>query len=254
MQGSSISNLEKIRRCLLRRSNHHRLIMASSYSLSLPALDALPYHDSELDSKPGLRNRVERAVAEELQRGPAVSLSDARLPPDFEPFSSRPDLRELYERASRSERLDALDRTRYSLPTPPTQDTDYSEAWDDSLKNAISQLMHSEQRQTNLELMKKYGANHWRLHNFQQEAMLRHVDRHTAEKNELTNGVNRSRKRSQLEVGADLDRYNSKWAQHVSDNLQLEVANLAAQAEVDALEAQSESLAKRLKQLEAEEE
>lgn len=222
--------------------------MAGSYSLSLPALDALPYHDSELDSKPGLRNRVERAIADELQRGPAMSLSDARLPPEFEPFSSRPELRELYDRAVRSEHLDALDRTRYSLPTPPTQDADSAEAWNGSLSNAISQLMHSEQRQSNLELLKKYGSNHWRLHNFQQEAMMRHLDRHAADKTEETNEVNRRRKRSQLEVGAGLDRANSKWAQLVSDNLQLEVANLAAQAEVDALEVQSESLAKRLKQ------
>jgi len=131
--------------------------MAASFELSLPPMDALPYYDTELD-KDGMRAKVEREVAKEMKEGNAGRVSDDRLPPAVELFKDRPDLAELLQKAGEGVPINALDRSRYQLPAPAQGKDATPEEWAASLRNAEIQLMHSETRLTNLELLKKYGG------------------------------------------------------------------------------------------------
>jgi hypothetical protein len=71
---------------------------------------------------------------------------------------NRPDLAELVEKAGEGSTMGSLDRTRYQL-LAPAEGLQASDAdWSTSLRNAEAQLMHSDARLTNLELLKKYGG------------------------------------------------------------------------------------------------
>lgn len=58
---------------------------STSYELSLPPNDALPYYDDHLD-KPGMREKVERAIAREMKNGSIDQISEDRLPPPISLF------------------------------------------------------------------------------------------------------------------------------------------------------------------------
>ena len=152
--------------------------MSAPYELALPPTDALPYYDDEID-KVGMRSKVEREIAKEMKAaGGSESVAEDRLPPALElfkvrrwrgqackrhpltasPLQDRPELAALLEKAGKGEAMNALNRSRYQLAAP-TQGTEASdEEWTASLRNAEAQLMHSEARLTNLELLKKYGG------------------------------------------------------------------------------------------------
>lgn len=54
------------------------------YHADLPLNDALPYFDKEIDTHPGLRERVEREIQSEMAKLDKVDA--ARLPPPLQPF------------------------------------------------------------------------------------------------------------------------------------------------------------------------
>lgn len=73
-------------------------------------------------------------------------------------LQERPELAELLEKVGEGSTMNVLDRSRYQL-SAPTNGIDASDAeWKSSLQNAEVQLMHSENRLTNLELLKNYGG------------------------------------------------------------------------------------------------
>ena len=75
-----------------------------------------------------------------------------------------------------------------------------------------------------------HPANVWRLHNYDQEAMLQLQTQAGKTVEETTTEVNRARKEAQLAIGDKLSTLESRWAALVSKNLSIRAANLTAAA------------------------
>ncbi|PWN40805.1 hypothetical protein IE81DRAFT_292854 [Ceraceosorus guamensis] len=224
------------------------------------AYDALPYHDRELENVPGLKSRVDKEIQAELQSiaardkasGGAIGVVKDRLPVEPKLFEHRSDLQAELSRIAEGNKTKAIDGSRYALSSPSGNAASDAHAWDKALSQAEAALGHANVRRSNLELEKKFGANLWRLHNFQQESMLRQYEKAVEDMRTQTADLNRSRKMSQTQGGETLSRLESKWAECISRNLQVEVATLQGLAEVEELKGKREELQTRLAQLDAE--
>jgi len=135
--------------------------------------------------------------------------------------------------------LDALDTTRYKLPGP-SEDTEA--AWKAALDNAKAQLENQKDRQLNLSLLQTYGANAWRVHNYLTEASAVQLEKALGRLREQTTEVNRSRKNSQNLAGSQLTSLETRWTELISTVLQLELANVALEGEIDALQSREREL------------
>lgn len=76
-------------------------------------------------------------------------------------------------------------------------------------------------------------ANIWRLHNYNQEAMLHMVTDAQQTVEEDTNELNRERQSMHLRLGDKLSTLDVRWRDLVSQNLSIKVANLTARAEIE---------------------
>ena len=224
----------------------------SYHAVELAPTDALPYFDRDLELQPGLRSRVDALVAEEQARMAPIDLTtSSRLPPAYELFGSRPDLRAELERvASGQPSSHTLDSQRYTLPAPEGGDGAPLEAWQTAVDSAHAQLGHMDVRLKNVELMKKYGSNAWRLSNFQQEQDIRLLSEQVDAIKGETNEINRLRQKDQTEAGSKLATLEKRWTELISRGLQLEVANITTQSEIDALRNKKRKLETQLSQLE----
>ncbi|CDS82113.1 uncharacterized protein SPSC_02933 [Sporisorium scitamineum] len=223
----------------------------SYHAVKLASTDALPYFDRDLELQPGLRSRVDALIAEEQASMTPIDLStSARLPPAYEPFSSRPDLRAELERvASGQPSPHTLDTHRYTLPSPAAgEDAPLSE-WQAAVDSAHAQLGHMNVRLKNVELLKRYGSNAWRLSNFQQEQDIRLLSEQLEAVKSETNEINRLRQKDQTEAGSKLATLEKRWTELISRGLQLEVANITTQQEVDKLQNKKRKLEAQLSQL-----
>ncbi|KAJ1027383.1 hypothetical protein NDA18_003389 [Ustilago nuda] len=224
----------------------------SYHAVELAPTDALPYFDRDLELQPGLRSRVDALVAEEqASMAPIDPTTSSRLPPAYELFGSRPDLRAELERvASGQPSSHTLDSQRYTLPAPEGGDGAPLEAWQTAVDSAHAQLGQMDVRLKNVELMKKYGSNAWRLSNFQQEQDIRLLSEQVDAIKGETNEINRLRQKDQTEAGSKLATLEKRWTEHISRGLQLEVANITTQSEIDVLRNKKRKLEMQLSQLE----
>lgn len=224
----------------------------SYHAVELAPTDALPYFDRDLELQPGLRSRVDALVAEEqASMAPIDPTTSSRLPPAYELFGSRPDLRAELERvASGQPSSHTLDSQRYTLPAPEGGDGAPLEAWQTAVDSAHAQLGHMDVRLKNVELMKKYGSNAWRLSNFQQEQDIRLLSEQVDAIKGETNEINRLRQKDQTEAGSKLATLEKMWTELISRGLQLEVANITTQSEIDVLRNKKRKLEMQLSQLE----
>ncbi|KAF5356281.1 hypothetical protein D9756_004225 [Leucocoprinus leucothites] len=203
-------------------------------------LDSLPYYDDDLQKFPFLKDRVEHEIAKELGKVPAELHS--RVPPDVELFTNNPLLRAELARVEAKEQFPSLDSLRYQLPAPTsTPATD--EDWKAALYNARAQLEHQRIRQTNLTLLQTYGANAWRIHNYQLEQQAKNIEGTLEQLKELTVEVNRDRKNSQDRFGKQLTALETRWTNLISSVLQIEMANVALEAELERLQVKESELA-----------
>ncbi|KAJ1029643.1 hypothetical protein NDA13_002886 [Ustilago tritici] len=224
----------------------------SYHAVELAPTDALSYFDRDLELQPGLRSRVDALVAEEqASMAPIDPTTSSRLPPAYELFGSRPDLRAELERvASGQPSSHTLDSQRYTLPAPEGGNGAPLEAWQTAVDSAHAQLGHMDVRLKNVELMKKYGSNAWRLSNFQQEQDIRLLSEQVDAIKGETNEINRLRQKDQTEAGSKLATLEKRWTELISRGLQLEVANITTQSEIDALRNKKRKLETQLSQLE----
>ena len=175
----------------------------------------------------------------------------SRLPPAYEPFSSRPDLREELERvASGQPSPYPLDTRRYTLPSPSAGRDAPLDEWQAAVDTAHAQLAHMDLRLKNVELLKKYGSNAWRLSNFQQEQDIRMLSEQLDAVKAETNEINRLRQKDQTEVGSKLALLEKRWTELISRGLQLEVANVTTRVEVEQLHSKKRKLEAQLTQME----
>lgn len=92
-----------------------------------------------------------------------------------------------------------------------------------------------ETRLFNLELLQKYGANAWKVHNFQLEAYLKQLKSDVEDKKKQILDLNKQRKFEQTEGGSSLRDLESKWSDLISQTLQVEVACASLENEVEEL-------------------
>ncbi|SPO21871.1 uncharacterized protein UTRI_01860_B [Ustilago trichophora] len=221
------------------------------HSVQVAPTDALPYFDRDLELQPGLRARVDALIAEEQATFPPITPESTRLPPAYEPFSTRPDLRaELDRVASGLPSRHALDTQRYTLPSPAAGADASVTEWQSAVDSAHAQLAHMDVRLKNIELLKKYGANAWRLSNFQQEQDIRLLSEQLDAVKAETNEINRLRQKDQSEAGSKLALLEKRWTELISRGLQLEVANVTTREELEGLRGKKRRLEAQLGQLE----
>ncbi|KAG2149739.1 breast carcinoma amplified sequence 2 [Suillus cothurnatus] len=201
--------------------------------------DSLPYYDNDLEQNPILREKVERELAREPK--PPQTLHP-RVPPPIELFKDKPGLAAELARVEAHQPLAPLDTIRYQLPAPTSIPGTDGE-WQQALKNAQSQLEHQRIRHTNLALLQTYGPNAWRIHNYLLEATAKQAETALEELKQRTTDINRERKNSQTRIGNQLTSLENKWTELISSILQIEMANVALDAEVDRLNKKEAELA-----------
>ncbi|KII93640.1 hypothetical protein PLICRDRAFT_99527 [Plicaturopsis crispa FD-325 SS-3] len=204
-----------------------------------PIFDSLPYYDNDLEQYPNLKQKVEQELAREPK--PPQTLHP-RVPPPVTLFSQHPLLEAELARVESHEPLPPIDTIRYQLPGPlstPATDDD----WEKSIKNAHAQLEHQRIRHTNLALLQTYGPNAWRIHNYLLESTADQLDKALENLKQLTTEVNRERKNSQTRFGNQLNSLETRWTELISSVLQIEMANVALDAEVDRLNKKEAELA-----------
>ncbi|KAH9853141.1 breast carcinoma amplified sequence 2 [Lenzites betulinus] len=203
--------------------------------------DSLPYYDNELEQYPFLKEKVERELGRE---GKPPQTLHPRVPPAPTLFANHPLLQAELERVSNHQPMPQLDTSRYQLPGPTTPENE--EQWLEALQNARAQLEHQKLRQTNLALLQQYGSNAWRIHNYTNEASAKDVEKALEDLKNLTTEVNRERKNFQTRLGTQLTLLETRWTELISSILQIEMANVALEVEIDRINKREVELAAAL--------
>ncbi|KAJ8518700.1 hypothetical protein ONZ45_g4226 [Pleurotus djamor] len=194
-------------------------------------LDSLPYYDNELETNPELAKKVEKELA---RAGKPPAALHPRVPPPHTLFAKNPLLQAELQRVESHQPFPQIDQIRYQLPGPSSvPGTD--EEWQAAIKNAQAQLEHQLLRQTNATLLQTYGSNAWRIHNYLLEADAKFIEKTLEDLKQLTVELNRERKNEQTRVGAQLTSLESRWTELISSILQIEMANMALDVEIDRL-------------------
>jgi pre-mRNA-splicing factor SPF27 len=163
------------------------------------------------------------------------------------------------QRVENHESLNALDSTRYQVPGPLSADASV-EDWEKAVKNARAQMEHQglrsalhpvyplymhlnyDQRASNVSLLQNYGSNTWRVHNYLLESDAVQLEKQVELLKERVTEVNRSRKNFQVGLGERLTGLERKWTDLISTVLQIELANVALEGEIEVLRAKEVEL------------
>jgi len=94
----------------------------------------------------------------------------------------------------------------------------------------------------NLELLQKYGANAWRVHNYQLENDLANIKKNTEYLRNQILEINRERKNDQTQAAASLKSLENKWSDLITQNLQVDIACSALENEVEELRRYKQSM------------
>lgn len=94
----------------------------------------------------------------------------------------------------------------------------------------------------NLELLQKYGANAWRVHNYQLETDLANIKKNTEYLRDQILHINRERKNDQTQAAASLASLENKWSDLITQNLQVDIACAALESEVEELRRYKQSI------------
>ncbi|KAI5124447.1 hypothetical protein M0805_008331 [Coniferiporia weirii] len=194
--------------------------------------DSLPYYDNDLDVYPALKQKVEAELARENKQNPQTL--HPKVPPPIELFTNNPLLQAELQRVESHQPLTPLDNLRYQLPAP-TSSSPTDEDWQVALKNAKAQLEHQRIRQNNIALLQTYGSNAWKVQNYLMEHTAKGLETALEELRERTTEVNRQRKQYQTKLGAQLTTLETRWTELISNVLQIELANVALEAEINDL-------------------
>jgi len=201
--------------------------------------DSLPYYDNDYERDPSLKDKAERLIAKEVKPGQGLH---PRVPPPATLFSTNLLLQSELTRIESHQPLNAIDTSRYQLPAPISSPGSIEE-WQAALKNAQAQLEHQRLRHANTALLQNYGSNAWRVHNYLLEQTAKNLEKALEELKELTTEVNRDRKNFQTRIGNQLNVLETRWTELISSVLQIEMANVALEGEIDRLTKKEAELA-----------
>jgi pre-mRNA-splicing factor SPF27 len=115
---------------------------------------------------------------------------------------------------------------------PPAPDAPL-DAWRGAVDQAAIQLEMQGTRQANLELLKRYGAAAWRVHNEQLQSVKASLNASVEAMRDGSAQLNRKRKAEQVAVGADLSLLDNAFLQLVHKNHQIEFACQQLQSKVE---------------------
>ncbi|KAI9572742.1 breast carcinoma amplified sequence 2 [Boletus coccyginus] len=194
-------------------------------------LDSLPYYDNDLKLYPILKEKVDRELAREPK--PPQTMHPL-VPPPLELFKNNPLLAAELARVEAHQPFPSLDTLRYQLPAP-TSSPGTDEEWREALQNAHAQLEHQRLRHTNVALLQTYGQNAWRINNYLLEETAKQTETALEDLKQLTTELNRERMNSQTRYGAQLTMLETRWTELLSSILQIEMANVALEGEVERL-------------------
>ncbi|CAG8521386.1 11218_t:CDS:2 [Acaulospora morrowiae] len=207
-------------------------------------IDSLPYIDQEIDYE-GMRAKVDKLVEQEMRKRTTSKRDQAlNFPSNFEFFKDSPILATEYQRVQQGKAIAEMDTSRYKLSEP--EDKENEELWQKSVDNSKSQLQHQNLRLFNLELLQKYGANAWRVHNFQLEHELQQYQKSLEEYRQSILELNKQRKTEQLQAGSQIEALELKWTEMIGQTLQVEVACASLESEVQQLKQYEQQLIARL--------
>ncbi|KAJ3482068.1 hypothetical protein NLI96_g7232 [Meripilus lineatus] len=203
--------------------------------------DSLPYYDNDFERDPSLKEKAEKLIAREGKPSTPQTLHP-RVPPPITLFSKHPLLEAELARVESRQPLPPLDTSRYQLPGP-TAVPATEEDWKLALENAHSQLEHQRLRLANVALLQNYGSNAWRVHNYQLEATAKNVEKALEDLRAQTVEVNRDRKNFQTRIGNQLTSQETRWTELISSVLQIEMANVALEGDIETLTKKEAELA-----------
>jgi pre-mRNA-splicing factor SPF27 len=103
-------------------------------------------------------------------------------------------------------------------------------------------------RNVNAGLQATYGPNAWLIRNYQLEGEAKEMEAEVEQWREKVTEVNRSRRVFQEEKGRHLSALETRWQDLVTGTVQLELANVALQGEVEALARKAEALERELEE------
>lgn len=115
-----------------------------------------------------------------------------------------------------------LDLSRYKLDPPAGEDP---VEWRKAIENAQAQLEHQTNRAVNLELLKKFGATKWKIHNEQVAQLKTKLAAELEEAKSRVEQINRKRKTEQVAAGQELSQLEHGYYDLVYKNHQIETAN-----------------------------
>ncbi|TFK20163.1 breast carcinoma amplified sequence 2 [Coprinopsis marcescibilis] len=208
-------------------------------------IDSLPYYDDDLQKFSNLKAKVDQELARELKALNPNNELHPKVPPPVELFSDSPLLKAELERARESQPMPSLDTLRYQLPAPTSVPTT-ADDWKAALDNARAQLQHQRIRQTNIALLQTYGSNAWRVQNYLLETSAKQVEQASEQLQQLTVDVNRERKNEQELLGRQLTLLETKWTELISNIIQIEMANIALDTEIDRLNQREAEIAQQI--------
>ena len=237
-------------------------------------LTSLPYIDDDLlGSVPGMQDRVEALIAEEMGRF---------TPPDYvaaphpsatataglerlasgggaasgpaRPTSAAGDeggaavaapqslfLAEELARVAAGRGMEQLPTQRYCLPRPADAQADDAGAWRGALANAQSQLQHQDTRMVNLELLKTFSVRAWRSHAEAQEQLAAAAEARRDAAQSAAEELNVRRRTVQERHADKIARLSRKRHELVYSNARLENAAEELEREVKRLRAAAQA-------------
>jgi pre-mRNA-splicing factor SPF27 len=109
-------------------------------------------------------------------------------------------LKEELKKASEGQTTSAIDTGRFRLdpPKPLTNPDEQVASWKSAVNNSRAQLEHQQSRLLNLELINQFGANAWKLHNFQLEAEVKRLQEELQRRKQEIQDLNKQRKLDQV--------------------------------------------------------
>ncbi|CAG8537544.1 3836_t:CDS:2, partial [Racocetra fulgida] len=181
-------------------------------------IDSLPYIDQEIDYE------VDKLVEQEMRKRPSQSKRDyaSHFPSNFELFKESSILATEYQRVQQGKPIAEMDTSRYKLIVP--EDKDDEEAF------------------FNLELLQNFGANAWKLHNYQLEHELQQFQRTLEGYRQNILELNKQRKAEQIQAGSQIEALENKWTELIGQTLQLEVACASLENEIQQLKQYEQQL------------
>ncbi|KAJ2714126.1 hypothetical protein H4R19_001889 [Coemansia spiralis] len=194
------------------------------------SLDSLPYIDKDYDD-PATRGQVLALIQDEMGR-----LAVPPAPKNPAIFKNNAVLRKEYERVRAGQALPPFEVERYKLEAPSGAAAESADAWRLAADNAAAQLEHQGMRLENLELLQNFGANAWKLSNYQNECLLRSIAAATQRHRDEGTQVNKARKYEQTEAGLKLRDLESRWSDGVRQCVEVQVAGNQLRLEIEELE------------------